>query len=147
MATSKKPVKVPVILQMEALECGAASLAMILAYYGKWVPLEDVRSECGVSRDGSNALNIAKAAKKYGLEYKAYRYSVKSLREKATFPAIIFWNYNHFVVLNGFRGKYAYINDPAYVLRSQQARGLSRTVKRPVHSTSCVRVLRVMSRL
>ncbi len=113
MATSKKPVKVPVILQMEALECGAASLAMILAYYGKWVPLEDVRSECGVSRDGSNALNIAKAAKKYGLEYKAYRYSVKSLREKATFPAIIFWNYNHFVVLNGFRGKYAYINDPA----------------------------------
>lgn len=108
----KKPVKVPVILQMEALECGAASLAMILAYYNKWVPLEEVRVECGVSRDGSNALNIAKAGKKYGLEYKAYRYSVKSLEEKISFPAILFWNLSHFVVLDGFKNGYAYLNDP-----------------------------------
>ena len=113
MGKDKKPIKVPVILQMEALECGAASLTMVLAYFGKWVPLEEVRAQCGVSRDGSNALNIAKAAKKYGLEYKAFRYSAKSLREKAEYPSIIFWNYNHFVVLDGFKGDYAYINDPA----------------------------------
>lgn len=113
MADRKRPIKVPVILQMEALECGAASLAMVLAYFGKWVPLEEVRAQCGVSRDGSNALNIAKAAKKYGLEYKAFRYSVKSLKEKAEYPSIIFWNYNHFVVLDGFKGNYVYLNDPA----------------------------------
>ena len=63
MASNTKPVRVPVILQMEALECGAASLSMILAYYKKWVPLEQVRIACGVSRDGSNVLSIAKAAK------------------------------------------------------------------------------------
>ena len=110
--TNRKPVKVPVILQMEALECGAASLAMILAYYKKWVPLEEVRVACGVSRDGSTALNIIKAAKEYGLDYKAWRYGVQALREKATFPAIIFWEMSHFVVLDGFKGDYAYINDP-----------------------------------
>ena len=108
----KRPVKVPVILQMGALECGAAALTMVLAYYKKWVPLEEVRMECGVSRDGSNALNIAKAGKKYGLEYKAWRYGVKSLKKKITYPAILFWNLSHFVVLNGFRGNYAYLNDP-----------------------------------
>ena len=108
-----KPVKVPVILQMEALECGAASLGMILAYYKKWVPLEELRVECGVSRDGSTALNILKAARKYGLTCKAFRYGLKALKEKCTFPSIIFWNMRHFVVLDGFKGDYAYINDPA----------------------------------
>lgn len=108
----KKPVKVPVILQMEALECGAASLAMVLAYYHKWVPLPELRVECGVSRDGSNALNIAKAGKKYGLSYKAYRYRTDDLKKKITFPAILFWNLRHFVVLTGFMGNYAYLNDP-----------------------------------
>ena len=108
-----KPIKVPVILQMEALECGAASLAMVLAYYKKWVPLEEVRSACGVSRDGSNALNIARAAQSYGLNYGAFRYTVDRLKEKATYPAVIFWNRNHFVVLCGFKGDYAYLNDPA----------------------------------
>ena len=110
--TGRNPVKVPVILQMEALECGAASLAMVLAYYKKWVPLEEVRLECGVSRDGSNALNVAKAGKKYGLDYKAYRYNVEELQKDITYPAILFWNMNHFVVLDGFKGGCAYLNDP-----------------------------------
>ena len=113
MLQKSKPVKVSVILQMEALECGAASLAMVLAYYKKWVPLEEVRTACGVSRDGTSALNIAKAAQGYGLNYKAFRYTVEKLKEKATYPAILFWNLNHFVVLDGFKGDYAYLNDPA----------------------------------
>ena len=105
--------KVPVVMQMEALECGAASLTMILAYYKKWIPLEQVRVDCGVSRDGSNAANVLKAARNYGLEAKGYRYEPDKLKEKGTFPCIIHWNFNHFVVLCGFRGNYAYINDPA----------------------------------
>ncbi|HCJ40815.1 MAG TPA: NHLP family bacteriocin export ABC transporter peptidase/permease/ATPase subunit [Ruminococcus sp.] len=105
--------KVPVIMQLEALECGAASLAMILAYYDKWIPLEQVRSDCGVSRDGSNAKNIAKAARAYGFKVQAYSRTTDSIREKGRFPCIIHWNFNHFVVLDGFKGKYAYINDPA----------------------------------
>ena len=115
---SKKPVKVPVILQMEALECGAASLAMILAYYNKWVPLEKVRTDCGVSRDGSNAANIAKAARNYGLTTQGKRYSPKRIREAATFPCIIWWNANHYVVLDGFKNGKAYLNDPASGRRS-----------------------------
>lgn len=109
----KKVVKVPVIMQMEALECGAASLAMILAYYDKWIPLEQVRSDCGVSRDGSNAKNILIAARSYGFIAKGYRYEPEKLKEKGEFPCIIHWNFNHFVVLNGFKKNKAYINDPA----------------------------------
>lgn len=105
--------KVPVILQLEALECGAASLAMVAAYYGKWVTLEKARTDCGVSRDGSSAVNIVKAAKAYGFEVSKYRRSPESIRKKGVFPCIIHWNFDHFVVLNGFEGKYAYINDPA----------------------------------
>ena len=110
---SQKPKKVPVILQMEALECGAASLCMVLAYYKKWVPLDQVRSDCGVSRDGSNALNIWKAAEGYGMKVKANRFKVEQLQKEATFPAIIWWNHNHFVVLDGFKKGKAVINDPA----------------------------------
>ena len=118
MAAAKKTVtkgvaKVPVIMQLEALECGAASLAMIMAYYGKWVPLEQVRLDCGVSRDGSKAKNIYLAAENYGFEVKAYRASPESVKENGKFPCIIHWNMNHFVVLNGFRGNHVYINDPA----------------------------------
>ena len=110
---TKGVAKVPVIMQLESLECGAASLAMVMAYYGKWVPLEQVRADCGVSRDGSNALNIWNAAEYYGFDVDAYRASPKELKEDGTFPCIIHWNMNHFLVLDGFRGKYAYLNDPA----------------------------------
>ncbi|MCR5576840.1 MAG: NHLP family bacteriocin export ABC transporter peptidase/permease/ATPase subunit [Oscillospiraceae bacterium] len=105
--------KVPVVMQMEALECGAASLAMVMAYYGKWVPLEQVRLDCGVSRDGSNARNVLVAARSYGFEAQGFRCEIDALREKISFPCIIHWNFNHFVVLDGFKGKYAYLNDPA----------------------------------
>ena len=114
----KKPVsggvaKVPVVMQMEALECGAASLAMILAYYDKWIPLEQVRSDCGVSRDGSNAANVLRAARSYGMIAKGYRYEPEELKKYGKFPCIVHWNFNHFVVLNGFKKDKAVLNDPA----------------------------------
>lgn len=108
-----KIAKVPQVMQMEALECGAACLTMILAYYGRWVPLEQMRAECGVSRDGSKATNLLKTARSYGLKAKGMTYSANALRRKGSFPCILFWNFNHFVVLTGFKGKYAYLNDPA----------------------------------
>ncbi len=104
--------KVPVIMQMEALECGAASLAMVLAYFGRYEQIETIRKECGVSRDGSNLKSIYLVAQRYGLEAKAFRYEIDSLRTHGTFPCIIHWEFNHFVVLNGFRGNKAIINDP-----------------------------------
>ena len=113
MKKRKKRITVPVIMQMEALECGAASLAMILAYHGKWLPLEQVRSDCGVSRDGIKASSIAKAGRSYGLEVKAHRYGGDEVKENVTYPAIIHWNFNHFVVLCGFTKNAAVINDPA----------------------------------
>lgn len=111
--TTKGAAKVPVIMQMEALECGAASLTMILAYYGKWIPLEQVRADCGVSRDGSNAKNVLKAARSYGLVAKGYRYEPEDLKANGKFPCIIHWNFNHFLVLDGFKGNKAVLNDPA----------------------------------
>ena len=100
-------------MQMEALECGAACLAMVMAYYGKWVPLEQVRYDCGVSRDGSNAKNVLVAARNYGFDAQGFRCEISSLKENMDLPCIIHWNFNHFVVLDGFRGNYAYLNDPA----------------------------------
>lgn len=105
--------KVPVVMQMEALECGAASLAMVCAYYEKWIPLEQIRLDCGVSRDGANAKNLLVAARSYGFTAKGYRYEPEDLRRLGKFPCIIHWNFNHFVVLDGFRGNKAYLNDPA----------------------------------
>lgn len=115
---NKKPVKnklakVPVILQLEALECGAACLAMILSYYNKWVPLEQVRIDCGVSRNGSNAKNILSAGRHYGLTSKGYKVELEDIVEYGEFPCIVHWNFNHFVVLNGFKKNKAVINDPA----------------------------------
>ena len=117
-ANLKAPVKtgvakVPVIIQMEALECGAACLAMVLAYYRKWIPLEQVRLDCGVSRDGSNMKNVYLAAQHYGLDVHGYRMEVEGLKENGTFPCIIHWEFNHFVVLDGFRNGKAVLNDPA----------------------------------
>ena len=109
----KGAARVPVIMQMEALECGAACLAMVMAYYRKWVPLEQVRLDCGVSRDGSTARNMLTAARNYGFEAQGFRCEVDALREDIALPCIIHWNLNHFVVLDGFQGKYARINDPA----------------------------------
>ena len=108
---TKKIVKVPVVIQMEAVECGAASLTMILAYFGKWLPLEEVREACGVSRDGSSAKSILQAARRYGLKAKGYRTNAESL--EGLQPAIIHWNFEHFVVFRGYKNGKAYLNDPA----------------------------------
>ena len=110
---SKGVAKVPVMMQMEALECGAASLTMVMAYFGKWIPLEQVREDCDVSRDGSKAGNIARAARTYGFEAKGYRFEPEQVKTMATFPCIIHWEFNHFVVLCGFKRGKVYINDPA----------------------------------
>ncbi len=106
-------VKVPVVMQLEALECGAASLTMIMHYYGKWIPLEQARGDCGVSRDGANAKNIILAARSYGMKASGWKVEVEDLAEEGPFPCIIHWGFNHFVVLCGFHRGKAVLNDPA----------------------------------
>lgn len=109
----RRVARVPVIMQMEAMECGAACLGMILAYYGEWVTLEKLREECGVSRDGQKLSKVVAAAERHGLSYDARRYRPETIYEEATFPCIIHWEGAHFAVLCGVRGNKVYINDPA----------------------------------
>ena len=110
---SKNRVKVPTILQMEATECGAASLSMILSHYNLWLPLEKLRQECGVNRDGSKASCVIRAARARGCTANGYRWTADRLKEVNEFPLIIHWEFNHFVVLEGIKGDKVFLNDPA----------------------------------
>ena len=109
-------VKVPTVLQMEATECGAAALAMVLAHYKMWVPLEKLRQECGVNRDGSKASNVIRAARNRNCKANGYKWTASRILElidQNIFPLIIHWEFNHFVVLEGIKNGTAYLNDPA----------------------------------
>ena len=106
-------VKVPTVLQMEETECGAACIGMVLAHFGKVVPLEELRVACGVSRDGSNASAMLKAARGYGMQAKGYRRPFAKLAEGDLLPQILFWRFSHWVVLEGYGKDSVYINDPA----------------------------------
>ncbi|GHS98653.1 NHLP family bacteriocin export ABC transporter peptidase/permease/ATPase [Synergistales bacterium] len=116
MLFRKRVHRTPTLLQMEAVECGAAALGIILHFYGQFVPLETLRSECGVNRDGSKASNMAKAARKFGMEAVGRRLDAAGALSEARLngiPLILHWNFNHFLVLEGHRGGKVFLNDPS----------------------------------
>jgi len=115
---SQRRVTTATVLQYEAVECGAASLKIVMGYLGKVLPLAELRERCGISRDGVTAVQLKKAAMSCGLEVKAFRCNAQHLLEKGFFPCILFWNFNHFLVLEGFEGGKAYLSDPASGRRS-----------------------------
>ena len=108
----KRRITTPIRLQMHASECGAACLSSVLAYFGRYAPLTELREKCEVSRDGSSAASILRASRHYGLECKGFSVRAEQLK-KLQLPLILFWQFSHFVILEGFDGRNFYLNDPA----------------------------------
>ena len=105
--------RTPSLLQVEHTECGVVSLAIVFGYFKKWLSIEHLREACGVSRDGSNAMNLLKYAREQGFDCNGYSLEIEDLQGMSDFPMIIHWKFNHFVVLERIKGKKYWINDPA----------------------------------